>query len=74
LEGNRGVEKTTYEELHELYFSPNIRMIRARIIKWAGHVKRRRARRNGYRIFIWGNLKQRDQLEDQVEDGSVILL
>jgi hypothetical protein len=42
------------EELHELYFSPNIRMIKARIIKWAGHVERRRARRNGYRVFYLG--------------------
>jgi len=34
------VEKTTFEELHELYSSPNIiRVIKSRGIRWAGHVE-----------------------------------
>ena len=28
------------EDLHDLYVSPNIKMIKSRIMKWAGHVAR----------------------------------
>ena len=41
------------EELYNLYSSPNIiRLIKSRIIKWAGHVARIRNRRGAYRIFL----------------------
>jgi hypothetical protein len=40
------------EELYDLYFSPNIRMRKSRIIKRAGHVERRRKRRNGYGVYV----------------------
>jgi hypothetical protein len=31
---------TSYEELHNLYSSPCIRMIKSRRMRWAGHVAR----------------------------------
>jgi hypothetical protein len=41
------------EELHNLYFSPNIiRMIKSRRMKWAGHVARMGEKRNAYRILV----------------------
>jgi hypothetical protein len=37
----RGWRKLHNEELHNLYFSPNIiRVIKSRRIRWAGHVGR----------------------------------
>jgi hypothetical protein len=40
------------EELHDLYFSPNIiRMIKSRRMRWAGHVARMGEKRNAYRIL-----------------------
>jgi hypothetical protein len=41
------------EELHNLYSSPNIiRMIKARSMRWAGHVARIGAKRNASRILM----------------------
>jgi hypothetical protein len=41
------------EELHNLYSSPNIiRMIKSRMMKWAGHVERMGETRNAYRILV----------------------
>jgi hypothetical protein len=41
------------EELHNLYFSPNIiRIIRSRRMRWAGHVARMGETRNAYRILV----------------------
>jgi hypothetical protein len=41
------------EELHNLYFSPNIiRMIKPRRMRWAGHVARMGETRNAYRILV----------------------
>jgi hypothetical protein len=38
------------EELHNLYYSPNIiRMIKPRGLRWAGHIRRIRKNRNAYR-------------------------
>jgi hypothetical protein len=41
------------EELHNLYFSPNvIRMIKPRRMRWAGHAARMGEKRNAYRILL----------------------
>ena len=59
------------EELNVLYCSPNIiRMIKSR--RWAGHVARV-GREEVYTGFWWGNLRERDHLDDPGVDGSTIL-
>jgi hypothetical protein len=41
------------EELHILYFSPNIiRQIKSRIMRWAGHVARMGENRKVYRVSV----------------------
>jgi hypothetical protein len=48
-----GWRKLHYEELRNLYSSPNItRIIKSRMIKWAGHVVQMGGRRNAYRIWV----------------------
>ena len=46
------------EELNNLYFSPNIvRVVKSRIIRWAGHV----TRIGGGDVYIrlwWGNVRE----------------
>jgi hypothetical protein len=45
--------KLHYEELRDLYFSPNIiRMIKSRRMRWAGHVARMGEKRNAYRLLL----------------------
>jgi hypothetical protein len=40
------------EELHNLYSSPSIiRMIKSKIMRWAGHVARMGEMRNAYRVL-----------------------
>jgi hypothetical protein len=41
------------EELHDLYFSPSItRIIKARKMRWTGHVARMREKMNAYRLLV----------------------
>jgi hypothetical protein len=41
------------EELHSLYFSPNIiRMIKSRRMRWAGNVARMGGTRNAYPLLL----------------------
>jgi hypothetical protein len=48
-----GGRKLHNEELHNLYSSPNIiRLIKGRIMRWAGHVARMGEKRNVYRILV----------------------
>ena len=51
--GNRGAEKTTFnEELIDLYSSPNIvRVIKSRI-RWTGHVELMGEKRSVYRVLL----------------------
>ena len=45
--------KLRNEELNDLHSSPNIvRLIKQRIMKWAGHVARMRKRRGVYRVLV----------------------
>jgi len=61
------------EEFNNLYSSPNIsRVIKSRM-KWAGHVARMgREERCIWRLW-WGNLRERDYLEDPSVDGRIKL-
>jgi hypothetical protein len=46
------------EELHDLYYSPNIpRADKSRRTRWVGHVARMGERRNAYRV-LEGTLKE----------------
>jgi hypothetical protein len=60
------------EELHNLYSSPNIRMIKARRMRWAGHVTRIGEMRNAYKILIVKPEGKRP-LEDLGVDEMIIL-
>jgi len=52
------------EELNDLYCSPNIVwVIKWRIMGWAEHVARV-GRGEVYKGFCWGNVRERDHLED----------
>jgi hypothetical protein len=54
--------KLQNEELHDLYFSPNIiRIIKSRRMRWAGHVARMGEKRNAYRLLA-GKPKGKRQL------------
>jgi hypothetical protein len=47
-----GWRKLNDKELHNLYSSPNIiKMVMARRMIWAGHVTRKREKRNAYSIL-----------------------
>jgi hypothetical protein len=47
------VEKIAYDELHNLYSSPNIVMvIKTRRMRWAGHVARMEEGRGVYRFLV----------------------
>jgi hypothetical protein len=62
------------EELNYVYSTPNnILVIKSRRMRWVGHVALRR-RGNVYAGFWWGNLSERDQLEDTSIDGWTILI
>jgi hypothetical protein len=46
------LRKLHNEELHDLYSSPSIRIIKARRMRWAGHVARMGEKRNAYRLLV----------------------
>jgi len=61
------------EELNDLYSEPNIfRVIKSRIMRWAGHVARM-GKEEAYTGFWWGNLRERDHLKGPIVDGRIIL-
>jgi hypothetical protein len=46
-------ETASYEELHNLYASPDIiRMTESRMMRWAGHMARMGHMTNAYKILI----------------------
>ena len=60
-------------ELNDMYSSPNIiRVTKYRTMKWAGHVAHM-GRGEVNTGFRWGNLRERDHLEDPGIDGRIIL-
>jgi len=65
--------KLRNEELNNLYSSQNIiRVIKPRIMRWAGHVAR--IGRGEVHTEWWlGNLRERDHLEDSGLDGTINL-
>jgi len=67
-----GEWRKLYNELSDLYSSPNIvRVIKSRM-RWEVHVARMGERRGNYRVW-WGNLWERDDREDPGIDGRIIL-
>jgi hypothetical protein len=60
------------EELCVLYPSPNIiRVMKSRRKRWAGHVERLGDRRGIYMI-LWGDLIERDHLENMGFGGIIL--
>ena len=54
------MEKTTFEELHDLYSSPNITgVIKSKRIRWAGHVEHTGGRGEVLTGCWWGDLGNR---------------
>ena len=52
-EVTREWRKLHYEELNDLYFSPNVvPVIKSRRIRWVGHVARMGERRGLYRVLV----------------------
>jgi hypothetical protein len=61
------------KELNDLCSLPNIVwVIKSRRIRWAGHVARM-GRGETYTGFLWGNLMERDHLEDAGVNERIIL-
>jgi hypothetical protein len=68
------VEKKLHdEEFNDLYLTLNIvRVSKSRRMRWAGYVARL-GRGEVFTGFWWGNLRERDHLEDPGVDGVIIL-
>jgi hypothetical protein len=57
-----GWKKLHNEELHNLYSSPSIiRIIKSRMMRWAGHVARMGEKRNVYRLLVRKSEGKRSQ-------------
>jgi hypothetical protein len=67
------MRKLHNEELNDLYSSPNIcRVIKPRIIRWAGHVALMGERRGLYRVMV-GKTEGKRPLGRKGVDGRIIL-
>jgi hypothetical protein len=60
------------EEVHNLYSSPDIRLIKSRTVRWSGYAARMGKMRNAYTVWL-GSLKGPDHSEDLGVDGKIIL-
>jgi len=61
------------EELNDLYFTPDmIRIMKSRIMRWAGQVARVGDRRGAYRVLFRKPVRKK-HLEDLGVDGRIIL-
>jgi len=70
----RELRQTHNKDLNDLYFSTNIIwVIKSRRMRGAGYVARSGIGR-AYTGFWWGNLSERDHLEDPCVDGRIIIL
>ena len=71
-----GWRKLHNQELNDLYCSPNIvRVIKSRIMRWAGHVARMGERRGIYRVLV-RKLQGKSQLGSprrRWEDNKIFL-
>ena len=66
--------KLRNKELYDLHSSPNIVLvIKTRRMRWAGHVENI-GRGEVHRGFWWGNLSERDHLQDPGIERRLILL
>jgi hypothetical protein len=65
--------KLNHEELNDLYGSPNVIWVtKWKTMTWAENVARM-GRGEVYTGFWWGNLRERDHLEEPSVDGRKIL-
>jgi hypothetical protein len=60
------------EELYDLHFSPNIRVVKSRRMVWGGLVVRMGEGRGSYRVLV-GDVRERDHLKDHDIDGRIML-
>jgi hypothetical protein len=60
------------EELNDMYSSPNIRVIKSRRMRWAGHVALMGKRRGVYGVLV-EKPEKRVHLDDPGRDGRTIL-
>ena len=68
-----GAWRKLHNEERNLYCSPNIvRVIKSRIMRWAGIVARMGPRRGAHRVLV-GKPERKNYLEDPGVDGRIIL-
>jgi aromatic ring hydroxylase len=71
------MKKLYNEEINDLYSSPNIvRVTKSRRIRWAANASCSTfgGRTEVYTRFWWGNLREKDHMEDPGVDGSIVLI
>jgi hypothetical protein len=71
-EGAGGWRKLNNEQLHNLYASSNVRVIKSKRMRRKGHVARLGGMRNAYNILV-GKPEGKNHLEDLGVDGSITL-
>ena len=64
--------KLLNEELKDLYCSPNIVQVIKSMMRWAGECSTRGIEER-YTGFWWGNLREREHLEDPGVDVRILL-